>query len=197
MNVRRKKPIRVPPFMRRITPYNDMYSSYTTRFIQNNPYQQSARRKIGGTPIRNHPSTDRRIINPAEPTLELASHHARFMCAERGTQTAAEEWQDEFSSIPDASNCVNRYLCIQKKIKHIFYIVWISSCFLKIQSSLERLNAIVNDCNKSAQKQKLEEYELLKNETSILLTKLNLLHDNFVEFDSKYMKNNAIVSDIQ
>lgn len=111
MNLRRKKSVIVPPFMRRITPYNDMYSSYTTRFIHNNPYQRSARRKTGGTPVRNQPSTER-PINPAEPVLESCTQRPRerFMCAERGTQTGDEEWQpdDECCSVADSSNCVTR-----------------------------------------------------------------------------------------
>lgn len=111
MHLRRKQSILVPPFIRRITtPYNEMYPSYSTRFIRTNPYQKSARRRTGGTPIRNQPSTGR-PANPAEPVFEICSQHGneRYMCAERSTQTFAEEWhQDECGSRTDSPNCGNK-----------------------------------------------------------------------------------------
>lgn len=195
MNFQRKKLVLVPPFMRRITPYNDMYSNYTTRFVNNNPYQRSARRRVGGTPIRNQPSTGR-PVNPAEP-VELSKE--RFMCAERGTQTDAEDWQtDECCSTPETVNCVSAYSS-RKNDKYILQIL-LGGDILKISNNpyrLEKLKRVVNDCNEITQKQLLEEYESLKSDTSLMLTKFSELHNIFADYNSKYSNQKAIVNDLQ
>lgn len=46
--MRRKQKVTIPPFLSRLTPYNDIYSSNTTRFIDNNltSYRSTSRRHI-------------------------------------------------------------------------------------------------------------------------------------------------------